>query len=427
MNAKALVLWVTLSLGSAHAQAVPLPKFNIKLDETSVSGLSSGGYMAVQFHVAYSSLVKGAGVIAGGPYFCAQDDQNTATSVCSCTGLLGCQPGQAGQMVADLIQITDQRASQGTIDPSGNLSDSRIWLFSGSADSVVPTPIMQALETYYKHYVNAAQIFFKKNIPAEHAMPTDFFGNPCSVKGDPFINNCSFDAAGDLLKWIYGSLNPKNTGALGGKFIEFDQGEFLSSPTSHGMWPTGSVYVPAACQQNAQCRVHVVFHGCKQYPGASFASGPQGKIADTYVKNSGYNQWADTNNIVVLYPQANAMNVGTRLPRSNPSGCWDWWGYDDGAYAQKSGHQMVAVKAMVDRLAGVPPPTTPTPTTPPSSTLFCGAAPNANHVTAARAYSFFFWAYFAKGSNDFLGWSRLTVTTLKEASQGSYQRVASCP
>src|SRR5438445_8174116 len=99
-----LLALLTLATTELRAEVVSLPKFNIKLNETSVSGLSSGGYMAVQFHVAYSSLVKGAGVIAGGPYFCAKDDQNIAISACSCTGFLACQPTQAGQMVPDLVQ-----------------------------------------------------------------------------------------------------------------------------------------------------------------------------------------------------------------------------------------------------------------------------------------------------------------------------------
>ena len=34
---------------------------------------------AVQFGVAYSSIVDGAGVIAGGPYHCARGSVNTAT------------------------------------------------------------------------------------------------------------------------------------------------------------------------------------------------------------------------------------------------------------------------------------------------------------------------------------------------------------
>ena len=41
-------------------------KYNVKADETSVSGVSSGGYMAVQFHVAFSGTIKGAGITAGG-------------------------------------------------------------------------------------------------------------------------------------------------------------------------------------------------------------------------------------------------------------------------------------------------------------------------------------------------------------------------
>ncbi len=32
----------------------------------SVSGLSSGAYFAVQFHVAFSKDIMGAGVVAGG-------------------------------------------------------------------------------------------------------------------------------------------------------------------------------------------------------------------------------------------------------------------------------------------------------------------------------------------------------------------------
>ncbi|HPI62327.1 MAG TPA: poly(3-hydroxybutyrate) depolymerase, partial [Zoogloea sp.] len=56
---------------SAHA-APPLPAMGARGDAVTVSGISSGGYMAVQFQVAFSSLVKGAGVLAAGPYDCAE-------------------------------------------------------------------------------------------------------------------------------------------------------------------------------------------------------------------------------------------------------------------------------------------------------------------------------------------------------------------
>lgn len=64
--------------------------------------------------------------------------------------------------------------------------------------------------------------------------------------------------------------------------------------------------------------------------------------------NAGYSRWADSNQIIVLYPQT----IDSDLPPVyNPRGCWDWWGYDDPDYAKQSGRQMRAVKLMLDRLA----------------------------------------------------------------------------
>ena len=57
------------------------PPIMLDIKESSISGISSGAFMAVQFGVSWSSIVKGVGVIAGGPYYCAQ---GTATD-----GILG--------------------------------------------------------------------------------------------------------------------------------------------------------------------------------------------------------------------------------------------------------------------------------------------------------------------------------------------------
>ena len=48
---------------SNHLAALP----NLVPTAITVSGISSGGFFAHQFHVAYSKLVNGAGIIAGGP------------------------------------------------------------------------------------------------------------------------------------------------------------------------------------------------------------------------------------------------------------------------------------------------------------------------------------------------------------------------
>jgi poly(3-hydroxybutyrate) depolymerase/chitodextrinase len=343
-----LLTAMTLS-SQASAAGVKLPAFNVDINQTSVSGLSSGGFMAVQFEVAYSSILKGAGILAGGPYFCAQGNLTTAQQPC--------MAANGSTNVPRLIQITNNNVKAGTIDPTSNLANHKIWMFSGTADSVVKQSVMNDLQRYYLHYVGSSNILYKKNIAAEHAMPTDFYGNSCATKGDPFINNCHYDAAGELLKWIYGGLNPKSTGILSeDHFIEFDQSEFISNPNSHSMANTGWLYVPANCADGQACKLHVVFHGCKQYPSYMYFALGSGMVTygTTYVRNTAYNNWADTNNIIVLYPQAFNGN-------KNPLGCWDWWGYDDPNYATKNGNQMKAVKAMMDKIAsGVPaldPPT----------------------------------------------------------------------
>src|SRR5689334_25167617 len=64
------VLWLLLACAMRSALGAPsaehLPAFAANVSAISVSGVSSGGYMAVQFHVAHSAIVRGAGVLAAG-------------------------------------------------------------------------------------------------------------------------------------------------------------------------------------------------------------------------------------------------------------------------------------------------------------------------------------------------------------------------
>ena len=159
-----------------------------------------------------------------------------------------------------------------------------------------------------------------------------------------WINNCNYDAAGRLLEHIYGHLNQRvGSSALSSSPQEFDQREFVTggNPELVGLADTGYVYVPTACKTQT-CRVHVVFHGCLQNSGT---------VDDAVAAHAGYNEWADANNLIVLYPQT----VTTVLP-FNPNGCWDWWGLSDllplnADFARKTGYQISAVRAMLDRLA----------------------------------------------------------------------------
>jgi poly(3-hydroxybutyrate) depolymerase len=318
-----------------NSYAATLPPLAVDPAEISVSGLSSGGYMAVQMHVVYSAtFTRGAGVVAGGPFYCAEG------SIVNATGR--CMTHASSIPVSSLVDLTRSWAGSGVIDPVAGLADSKVYLFSGTQDSTVKPAVMDDLRTYYRSFLPDAAIAYKNNLAAAHAMVTDDYGNGCGTSSTPYINNCGFDLAGALLTHLHGPLNARKNGSLSGSFIEFDQTAFASG---HGLAATGWAYVPQACSSGTRCKLHVVLHGCQQNTTL---------VGDKYVHNAGYNRWADSNDMVVLYPQTSTQAVNS---------CWDWWGYDSANYARKSGPQMAAVKAMVDRLAsGGPVATLPAPT-----------------------------------------------------------------
>ncbi|MGB0732144.1 MAG: hypothetical protein ACPGPF_00215, partial [Pontibacterium sp.] len=63
---------------SAFSAEEKLPSFNALSDQTSISGLSSGAFMSAQFHIAYSKDLVGVGIVAGGPWNCAQTNPSFA-------------------------------------------------------------------------------------------------------------------------------------------------------------------------------------------------------------------------------------------------------------------------------------------------------------------------------------------------------------
>lgn len=333
----------TVPFTAAGANAAPLPGLGADLEHTSVSGLSSGGFMAAQIATAYSSAIKGVAVIAGGPFDCAstypeQSPLQNAVTACM-------QPVSAATTADAAVSWRNAQryAQEGLIDPVANLARQRVYVFSGTEDRTVRTSVVDQVEKYYRLAgVAPAAIVYSKNIAAGHAILTDRpEDGPCAATQAPYINNCGFTQSHDLLRQLAGpGSQPPNLGQSTGHLIRFDQGEFLRG-SRNSMDDVGYAYVPLDCLNNA-CAVHVVFHGCQQ--GAT-------RIGARFYAGTGYNQYADTNRLIVLYPQVRASNG---IP-VNPQGCWDFWGYSgDNAsrpdFQTRQAPQMAAVMAMVRRL-----------------------------------------------------------------------------
>lgn len=338
-----------MNAGAALAQTstAALPALGADLERTSVSGISSGGFMAAQIATAYSSRVKGVGVVAAGPYYCAQ-------TYLALTGLQNAEstcmtPATAAVSANAATSLANARAfaQAGRIDPVEHLARQRVYVFSGANDDTVKTMVVDEVEKYYRQAgAPEAGIRYVRNKEAGHAFATDDPDDlPCAATESPYINNCGVAQAHELLRHLYPERDkPAAKGEAGGKLLRFDQKEFVIGNRS-SMDDEGWLYVPADCEKGG-CAVHVAFHGCLQ--GAS-------EIGSRFYRHVGYNGFADANRLVVLYPQAHRSKG---IP-FNPQGCWDFWGYsnagqDASAFATREAPQMKAVMAMVERLGRKP-------------------------------------------------------------------------
>lgn len=312
---------------AGDAGHVPVPHLNIDLSSTSVSGISSGGFMAVQMHMAYSSIMKGAAIFAGGPFDCSGGSQTTA--ITSCTS------GSPAIDVPSLVTATNQLASSGAIDDPSSLASQHIFIFGGADDMVVNPKVVDALDAYYASFAPAGSIQYVNRRPGtSHTWPTLDFGNDCDTVASPYLGKCNYDGAGEALAQIYGTLNARATSPTG-TLLPIAQTDYVDDAAGHSLGDTAYVYVPAACAAGDPCKIHVSFHGCLQ--SASL-------VGDAFYMHSGLNEWADSNHIVVLYPQTIASS-------QNPEACWDFWGYESPDFAKKTGPQLAMVRAMIDALA----------------------------------------------------------------------------
>lgn len=337
------VLLFLFASGGFAAQT--LTGYGADLSQTSVSGLSSGAFMTAQFHVAYSDKVIGAGIVAGGPFYCVGSYTSNpnnfvfqATSTCMAPMTSFVAPDGKG-----LFEKAEKFSKQNVIADVNNLKDDKVYLFSGSSDDVVKTLVVDQVDIFYKEAgVPEKSIRYNKSVNAGHSIITEDGPVPCPENKTPFINDCDFDQSHRILDHIYGNLNPPvKTSELSGKFVEFEQSEFFNNNKATSMDEKAYLYVPESCEKE-KCKVHVAIHGCLQ--GAS-------EIGDQYYRTTGYNEIADSNKMLVLYPQVKKSEA---VPY-NPLGCWDFWGYSSAdpskpLFYTREAPQMKAILGMVERL-----------------------------------------------------------------------------
>jgi poly(3-hydroxybutyrate) depolymerase len=400
--------WLRLGLGlalsailsSALAQKAPLPQavqslpaLAADLQQVSVSGISSGAYLAHQLHVAYSDRIRGAGLVAGGPFGCAAG--NTCQAITRCMGA-GTPP--ATKVLWDKASGLE---ALGKIAPLSHLKQSRVYIARGGQDDTVGEAQTEGLLQFYQQAALPPSDLFiacrqgKGCSLAGHALVTPNGPRACSQHAHPYLNHCGDENQPDeILRWVYPQKNPWNppNHRLSGRLIAFDQDRATTINTRvYQLAKVGYLYVPAICEQQS-CPVHIALHGCAQSEAVlrtndAFINASQsaGQLYEnnSFVRDSGYNASADANGIVILYPQAepsgyriierpifpsskeSLLNACATLSAAaspsifgfNPKGCWDWWGYTrqaymgaDNLYLTRKAEQMKAIIEMLDQL-----------------------------------------------------------------------------
>jgi poly(3-hydroxybutyrate) depolymerase len=358
--------------------------------DVTVSGISAGGSMASQLHLAFSSEISACGMVASPPYYCAQGSMMTAIGAC--------MNGPATSISATTIQNKlKSYVSSGSADPTSNVKDDPVYIFTGKNDRTVISGVAKISEQIYSSLGSSIKTNY--DLPANHGFPTDNFGGKCEVLSSAnFINNCNFNLAYDMLNHLFGGnlvKPPSGTSVpLTGQFLSFDQAAFINPKVVaqsnarandvFSLWSSwmqasmalfnplnyipsfdlstlalpgvtgtsssanapasfdkqGYVYFPAACNKGKKCPIHVALHGCKQ--GKSF-------VGDVFAKKAGYLEVAELNDIIVLFPQI----LQSSFSPQNPNGCFDWWGYGSTNYANKLGPQMSGVKKMIDTVRAI--------------------------------------------------------------------------
>lgn len=386
-----LITGLCTLLAAAHASLAqplsPLPR-DEHIEQVTVSGISSGAAMALQYAVAHSASVNGVAAIAGPSWGCAKGFVSNAINDCMC----------GRQAVPNTLPLAQELAHSGAIDPLVNghpQALKRGFVFHSPLDATVVASTGQASAAFLASFIGTPPTVDNGNAGdgsnhAGHGIISPGGADRCeaSAHDHSYVRQCGQE---DNARDLFHALMPdvpqdparRHTPVSTTDIQPFDQRPFIREVTRSGdyiapdslaffwfpvrserrqrldMADTGYFHVPPSCQQaGARCGLHIAFHGCKQQ-------------VREFALTTGYVQWAEQHRQIILFPAidqgatpvsescaSGAIDkvVDTAWYQPNPNGCWDWWGYLDGTertrYLTRNGPQMRVIEQMVRAITG---------------------------------------------------------------------------
>ncbi|MEY4764981.1 MAG: hypothetical protein RI907_1654 [Pseudomonadota bacterium] len=381
-----------LALAGPSTPTAPLPQ-GADPGNVTISGISSGAGMALQYAIAHSASVKGVATIAGPSWGCARGYVTQAINQCMCG---------VNRPLPDALPLAQSLAKSGDIDkPLASGRPQKLaaaFVFHSPLDATVVASTGEASADFLQRFIGTPPVVDRGHTTndsdeAGHGILSPQGADACRLApatDKTFVRRCGDeDNALDLFKALYPAVTfdatRRTDNVADADLVPFDQKPFVDAVLQQGdyiapdgllyyFYPTrsarrarldmadqGLVYSPPACRvAGARCGLHVALHGCKQ-------------DVKTFARTTGYVHWAELYRVVVVFPAVN--QGGSPVSEScaagpvssmadyawyqpNPNGCWDWWGYLDGTertrYLTKRGPQMQVLERIVQHMTTSP-------------------------------------------------------------------------
>ncbi|MEZ0393269.1 MAG: hypothetical protein ACAH59_13700 [Pseudobdellovibrionaceae bacterium] len=266
----------------------------------TVSGISSGAFMASQLGVIYSDQVSGVGSVAGGFYYCAQNHfqerfqqakilnisflslfqarvKNENIFSWNLDGPIGLDPKNPIYQSVGIcmrepeksvirFDVMKKNQDERRIADLSNLRNQKVFIYQGKSDSVVrPAMLAKMKEFYQALQIPDSQVKIVEG-RGGHNFPTDQEGlDSCFSQSVPYVASCKNNLAGDLLSHLLNDSNllrsqNQNENLKNLHLVTQTMG---GSQKPKSLASYGYLAASPECLSNpGQCRLHVAFHGC---------------------------------------------------------------------------------------------------------------------------------------------------------------------
>jgi len=324
-----------------------LGKLNVNPGTVTLSGFSSGGGIAQELFVAYSSLFRGIAVFQQTFYRCGSGKGDVEEFDRQCTNLGNDTEGRVPYDPQNAVNDIRSYFQQGLIEDPANLKDKRLYVYAGLQNFIFKPEMMLNILKVFEPFIDNPLTIRTRVQNAGYLLPTATFGDPCnktiaSRESHYWIGNCKLNGPHEALSFLLGeeavALPEATTRINLDSLVKFDQTEFFQGINrTHFMAPSGYLYVPKGCENsyNRECSLHVYFHGC--------GTGSDSNDGQHMIK-SGFLELAEKNHIILLFPQIQKDSV-------NYLGCWDSFGNTGPDYATQKGVQVDIMQKILRRIA----------------------------------------------------------------------------